>query len=104
MKKTSFYLKNIILLCKLNNIKLTAFKAPEFNTFKESIINYDEIYNNINDLLYDWDIPYHQLNSEIDNNIENFYEGGHLRNQALIPFTELFAIEYVRYSSQEDKP
>jgi hypothetical protein len=88
------YLINIILICKQNNIKLTAFKAPEFEPFKESIINYNEVYGQIEELLTKWEVPYLFLNSEIDKDIENFYEGGHLRKQGLKPFTELFSKEY----------
>lgn len=92
-KKDSYYLENLIYLCKLNNIKVTAFRAAEYAPGKNLIINYHDAYKEIEHVLTQMEIPYLMLTSDMEKNPAYFYDRGHLSKAGLITFTQLFIDE-----------
>jgi hypothetical protein len=95
------YLRQLILLCQTYNIRVTAFRSPEYGPAMARYSNYEDAYSEIKNLLKQMEIPFLMLKSDLENNREYFYDPVHLRKPGLIPFTNVFVGGYSNFKSLE---
>jgi hypothetical protein len=84
------YLKKILDLCRANDIKVTAYKTPEFEPYIRSITNYEEIIGTVLEVLKREEIYYIMPDEAIEKDPKYFVDGVHISDNCIEPFTRDF--------------
>lgn len=85
------YLTNIVEMCREKNIRVIAYKAPEHETQKNSIKNYNVLEKKVDTILKDLGLNYLLPPQDIEKNLRYFYDGTHLNKLGAEAFTKKFA-------------
>lgn len=109
------YLKNIVNLCRENNIEITFFCTPVSTYLLDCWGNYDEYIKYVNSVASDMNVEFHDYNLCKEQYWEDtstlFFDTNHLNKNGAEKFTKLFCdvetgkmdISQIFYSSVKDK-
>ncbi|SMC79019.1 hypothetical protein SAMN04488101_10346 [Pedobacter nyackensis] len=97
-KKDLKYLNKIIELCKINNIELITFRAPEFYKIKDLQVNRATTMSHIYNLLKNKNLPVLDNNNSIEIDHRNFVDATHLS----VKGQNLFTYNFIQLITQKN--